>query len=199
MLHKFRHMSKERMPSSMNSSLALLLAFGALIGLGKSPAQASTGLDETRFQKTASMNDERFKVFLELEAKANAGDAASIQNLGRHYFYGLYPVKRDKAKSEALWIQGACLGSDECATFLAESVGRSTDSEAVIERTKWQIVGKLIRQAKSGASDISINRPDGVSEGSFEEARKRAEVFFSKVSIKVNPPKGRGNGKVFVR
>jgi hypothetical protein len=162
----------------MRYALALLLACCALCGQGTLPA-SPTGL-----QPIANPNDERLKVFEELQAKATAGDGESLRRLGEHFFHGQFPVIKDQAKAKEIWIKGASLASDGCAASLyVSSYGHeSTDSEEVIERTKWFIVHAVLYRMNHFKGDIKYpTRASGVSESSFEEAKARAIAFLAGV------------------
>jgi hypothetical protein len=145
-----------------------------------------------RLQSNASPTDERFKVFVELEAKAAQGDVESVAALGEYYLYGQFPVVKNPEKAFELWVQGAKAGSVKCSSFMY-SFGfppRSTDSDVVIEKTKWYIINSVLHRMNYFNGDS--RRPtklSGVSDSSFAEAMVRAEAFLADVKI-VKPASG---------
>jgi hypothetical protein len=140
----------------------------------------------------ANQNDERVKVFADLEAKAKAGDTAAMEELGRYYNEGRFPVAQDKEKAKALWTKGASLGSPSCARCMRTAIASpSTDSQAVIEMTKWSIITSVLSSRERGVEDYSgPTQWSGVSESSFKEAKARADAFLagfraSKAAVKL--------------
>lgn len=180
----------------MKHAIALLLACSALYGQGTLPAPPS-GL-----QPIANPNDERLKVFEELQAKAMAGDGDSLSSLGVYYFNGKFPVIKDQTKAKEIWIKGASLASYSCAASLySSSYGHeSTDSEEVIERTKWFIVHAVLYRMSYSKGDVKYpTRANGVSESSFEEAKARATAFLASAKVSAPAPKTAvGVGKLSV-
>jgi hypothetical protein len=170
----------------MKYALALLLTCCVLCAQGTLPA-SPTGL-----QQIQNPNDERFKVFKELEAKAEAGDTESMRAMGEYYYYGRFPVVKDQDKAKEIWIKGASLGSDECAASVyAFSYGRnSNDSEEVIERTKWYIIHSVLSRINRFNGDVKYpTSANGVSESSFEDAKARAVAFLAGVKVSKSAPK----------
>lgn len=150
---------------------------------------AQTSAQETpapviqKFQDSAQLNDERVKVFLELEAKAELGDLDAIVRVGDYYYSGRFPVTRNNGKAKALWTKGASLGSDQCASFMyAFGFPDSNDTDVVIEKTKWYIIQAQLRRNKyKTPGEPEVRKPSNVSDSSFEEAKLRAGAFLSSV------------------
>jgi hypothetical protein len=136
-----------------------------------------------KFQEFASPTDERVKVFLEIEAKAEAGDTRSLEKLGEYYFYGNFPVVQNQQKAKDTWMVGARLGSGECAGWIQSSYPDGTnDSEVLIEKEKWGIIKRQL-QSKGR---LKSYRKGNISESSFEEAKRRAEEFLATVKAAPN-------------
>lgn len=176
----------------MHRFLALALASSALFAQGTLPnPPASAPASAPGFQAIANPNDERLKVFQELDAKANAGDTAAMRTLGEYYYYGRFPVLEDVEKAKETWIKGASLGSPECASmiysFAYHAAADSTDSETVIEKTKWFIIQFSLHRQKYFNGDVRYPQaPSDVSSASFEEAKSRAAAFLA--GVKVSKP-----------
>lgn len=179
----------------MKNALALIFACCALCAQGTLPASPSG------FQPISNPNDERLKVFKEVEAKAEAGEGEAIRTLGEYYNFGKFPVIKDQTKAKEIWIKGAALGSAECAASVhVFSYSReSTDSDEVIERTKWFIIHAVLFRMNHFDGDVKYpTSANGVSESSFEEAKVRATAFLagvkvSKLAPKASPRKGSGS------
>ena len=175
----------------MKNALALIFACCALCAQGTLP------ISPLGFQPISNPNDERLKVFKEVEAKAEAGEGDALKTLGGYFFHGKFPVNKDLEKAKEIWIKGASLGSDGCAAYLySYSHGReSTDSEEVIERTKWYIIHSVLRRMNDFNGDVKYpTSADGVSESSFEEAKARAVAFLAVVKApKAASRKGSGD------
>lgn len=135
------------------------------------------------FQDSANLNDERVKVFIEIEVKAKGGDAAALSSIGDYYIIGKYPVNKNPAKAEESWTKGAMLGSEGCASRMIRSFNAGTSSESAIERTKWSAIHHylMIRNLKLNQTDFK--RPEHVSESSFTEAVKRAHAFLARANM----------------
>jgi hypothetical protein len=150
---------------------------------------AQTSAQETpapviqKFQDSAQLNDERVKVFLELEAKAELGDLDAIERIGDYYFFGRFPVIKNPEKAKALWTKGASLGSDACAgSMFLRGFPNSNETEVIIEKTKWQIIRTQLWRNKHKTLTVSTpHKPDNISDSSFEEAKLRARAFLSSV------------------
>lgn len=155
----------------------------AVLGLAQLCAQANPAEVIQKFQESAQLNDERVKVFLELEAKAEAGDLEALERIGDYYHFGRFPVTKNPDKAKALWTKGASLGSDECASSMfARGFPNSNDTEVIIEKTKWQIIyAQLSRNKYKSVPESSFRKPSNISESSFEEAKQRAGAFLSSV------------------
>jgi TPR repeat protein len=157
----------------------------AIAGVAQLSAQADPAEVPQKFQESAQLNDERVKVFLEIEAKAEGGDLEAVARIGNYYHLGLFPVSKNPAKARALWTKGAALGSEECASLmLAKGFPNSNETEVIIERTKWQIIHAHLWKIKQKMRTESVVRkPDDISESSFEESKLRAQAFLSTVSV----------------
>jgi TPR repeat protein len=162
-------------------------------------AQVAAPQEPSRFQEITNPNDERLKVFNELEAKAEAGNPGAIAELGNYYYHGQFPLIKDIEKAKQAWTMGASLGSFRCAASM-EDLGfprESSDSEIVIEKTKWFIISNALSDMNRQSEVRLPTKRYGVSESSFAEAKIRAEVFLSTVRIS-KPVKttalGDGNG-----
>ncbi len=138
-----------------------------------------------QFQESATLNDERVKVFVEIESKANGGDAGALLAIGSYYMHGQFPVNQNESKAEQYWSKGASIGSDECASRMYRSFNKGTTSEAVIERTKWAMISHRLLSLKRGYAQYEFKRPEDVSESSFAEATKRAQAFLNSSSVGV--------------
>lgn len=162
----------------------LSLALAVLFAHGDLTAQDSKVAAASKWQAEASPNDERVKVFVELETKAEAGDLLALRQVGEYYFNGSFPVTQNQETAKALWIKGANLGDDQCANLIyMYAFPASYDTEVVIEKTKWMIIQAALRMKKSKSTPREASRPNGISESSFQEAKERAEAFLSKVTI----------------
>lgn len=178
----------------MKHALALILTCCTLCAQG-TPPSAPLGL-----QPIANPNDERLKVFEELQAKATAGDTDALLKLGQYFYYGKFPVVKDPEKAKEVWIKGASLGSPNCAAEIETKLfdHESTDSEEVIERTKWFIIEQVLFGMKFNKGDLRYpTKRANVSESSFEEAKARATLFLTSVVTpnpiaKSTPKKGSG-------
>lgn len=174
----------------MKHALALILTCCTLCAQGTLPSSPS-GL-----QPITNPNDERLKIFEELQTKATAGDADALLNLGEYYLYGKFPVVKDQERAKEVWIRGASLGSADCAArvYMASYNRNSTDSEEVIERTKWFIIQQVLLNMKYSNGDMKYpTKADRVSESSFEEAKARAAAFLANVRAPIINPKTRSN------
>ncbi len=173
----------------------LLILSVALAGAQEPPSSVSV----PRFQEFVSPSDERVKVFMEIEAKAETGDLESLAKVGEYYFHGRFPVTQNQVRASEIWTKGASLGSHECANFLAFGVYEQTgnDSERIIERLKWEIIGRNLGsfgfvtvKGSKGPESIRVSidtgdfsRPEGVSESSFLEAKRRAADFLATMKV----------------
>ena len=160
----------------MKYGLALILACCALCAQDK-PATPSG------FQPITNPNDERLKLFGELNTKAEAGDTTALVSLGDYYFNGQFPVVEDMEKAKEAWTKAASLGSSIAANKLQHLLTRSTDSEKVIERTKWFIIASVLRSMSVSGERIYPTMYPGVSVSSFEEAKAQAADFIAKVKV----------------
>lgn len=180
----------------MKHALALILACCALCGQGTPPAPPAD------LQPIANPNDERLKVFKELELKAESEDTEAMRALGEYYLYGRFPVVKNVEKAKEAWTKGASLGADQCASMMyiyAYPPG-AIDSEVVIERTKWFIIYSAMRRMNLDGGDATYpSKLSGVSESSFEEAKVRAAAFLASAKVpapasKTSSRKGTGMG-----
>jgi hypothetical protein len=155
----------------------------AVLGLAQLSAQANPSEVIQKFQESAQLNDERVKVFLELEAKAEGGDLEALERIGDYYHFGRFPVTKNPDKAKTLWTKGASLGSDECASSMfARGFPNSNETEIIIEKTKWQIIhAQLWRNKHKSTPESGFRKPSNISESSFEEAKLRAGAFLSSV------------------
>ena len=161
-------------------ALAMFLFFGVLYAQdAKGPAPT-----KSKWQSDVSPNDERVKIFTELEAKAQAGDIGAVRQVGEYLFHGTFPVAQNKEMGQALWILGATMGDEQCAGLIhAFGFADSYDSEVIIEKTKWLIIHFALRAKKGKYAAKVPSRPNGVSESSFQEAKDRADTFLAKVTF----------------
>jgi TPR repeat protein len=157
----------------------------AVVGLAQLSGQVNPAEVTQKFQESAQLNDERVKVFLELEAKAEDGDQEALGKVGNYYYFGQFPVAKNPAKAKALWTKGAALGSEECASSMfAKGYPASNETEVIIERTKWQIIhAHLWRIKHKSRNENVVRKPDDISESSFEEAKLRAQVFLASSTV----------------
>jgi hypothetical protein len=155
----------------------------AIVGLGQLCAQANPTEVIQKFQDSAQLNDERVKVFLELESKAELGDLEALERIGDYYYFGRFPVMKNPEKAKALWTKGASLGSDVCAgSMFLRGFPNSNETEVIIEKTKWQIIRtQLWRNKHKTLTESTLQKPDNISDSSFEEAKLRAGAFLSSV------------------
>jgi hypothetical protein len=155
----------------------------AVVGLAQLCAQANPAEVIQKFQDSAQLNDERVKVFLELEAKAELGDLEALERIGDYYYFGRFPVMKNPEKAKALWTKGASLGSDECAASMhARGIPNSNETEVIIEKTKWLIIRtQLWRNKHKTLTESPLHKPDNISDSSFEEAKMRARAFLTSV------------------
>lgn len=173
----------------MKHALALILTCCALCAQGTLPSSGALPSSPSGFQPITNPNDERLKVFEEIQAKATAGDAAALLEIGTYYYYGKFPVVKDQEKAKEVWVKGASLGSPNCAAEIEIKLydSRSTDSEQVIEKTKWFIIEQVLVGMKFNRGDVRYpTKRANVSESSFEEAKARATLFLSTV-VAPNP------------
>ena len=164
-------------------ALAMFLFFGVLCAQdAKGPAKEPT--PPSKWQANVSPNDERVKIFTELEAKAQAGDIGAVRQVGEYLFHGTFPVAQNKEMGQALWVLGATMGDEQCAGLIhAFGFADSYDSEVIIEKTKWLIIHFALRAKKGKYAAKVPSRPNGVSESSFQEAKDRADTFLAKVTF----------------
>jgi hypothetical protein len=144
-----------------------------------------------KFQESAQLNDERVKVFLELEAKAALNDKKALGDVGRYYCDGRFPVLKNIEKGKGHLLRGASLGDIRCATLMWEYTnknGDENDPEHVVETQKWHLIWTSLSRVKSEF----VRRPDNVSEASWAEAKARADAFLA--GVKVSVPSTKGNG-----
>lgn len=165
-----------------------------VLGLAQLSGQVNPAEVTQKFQESAQLNDERVKVFLELEAKAELGDLEALERIADYYYFGRFPVTKNPDKAKALWTKGASLGSDECATnMFLRALPNSNETEVVIEKTKWQIIrAQLWRNKHKTVVGSDFRKPSNISESSFQEAKLRAQAFLTaSPGIHVNDaPKG---------
>ena len=186
----------------MKHALALILACCALFAQGVLPDQpARVPSSPSGLQPIGNPNDERLKVFKELEAKADAGDAEVLERFAEYYYYGTFPTLKNHEKAKEIWVKGASLGSANCAAIMSMRAfpEGSTDSEVVIERTKWFIISYSLRTKRDGFEYRYPSRSREISEPSFEEAKARATAFLAGVKVSAPAPntsyrKGTGMG-----
>ena len=160
-------------------------------------AQVAAPQEPSRFQEITNPNDERLKVFNELEAKAEAGNPEALEELGNYYYRGRFPLIKDIEKAKQAWTSGASLGSFLCAARMESSgyPAGSSDSEFVIEKTKWFIISNALSDMNRQSEVRLPTKRSGVSESSFAEAKIRAEMFLS--TVKISKPiktAAQGNG-----
>ena len=164
----------------MKCAFALLLTCCAL------SAQVTPTQEPSGFQPIENPNDERLKVFAELNAKANAGDTEALRLLGEYYHRGLFPATKDSEKAKEVWTRGAALGSNECAGMMYAYAypTSSTDSEIVIEKTKWFIIQAVLFRITHFRGEVKYpTQHQGISTASFEEAKARAAIFLGGVKM----------------
>jgi TPR repeat protein len=178
----------------MHLYIAFAFASSALFAQGTLPnSPSSAPRSASGFQVIANPNDERLKLFQELDAKADAGDTAAMRTLGEYYFNGRFPVLKDVEKAKETWIKGASLGSSQCASMIhifAYDNADSTDSETVIEKTKWFIIQYSLSRQKYPPA------PSNVSSSSFEEAKSRAAAFLAGVKVRSPASTGSSQGMI---
>lgn len=157
----------------------------AVLGLAQLCAQANPSEVIQKFQESAQLNDERVKVFLELEAKAEDGDHEALSKVGNYYYFGLFPVVKNPAKAKDIWTKGASLGSEECASFMFDKgYPASNETETIIEKTKWQIIHAHLWSIKHKSRNAyAVRKPDDISESSFQEAKLRAQAFVASSTV----------------
>lgn len=158
----------------MKHALALILTCCALYAQGMLPSSPS-GL-----QSIANPNDERLKVFQELEAKAALNDGDALAEVGRYYCDGRFPVLQNIEKGKGYFLRGASMGHAGCATRMWEYTnkhGDHNDPEHVIETAKWHLIWTTLSRVESR----HVTRPDNVSESSWAEANSRASAFLAGV------------------
>lgn len=166
----------------------------AVLGLAQLPAQDSPATATQKFHESAKINDERVKIFLELEAKAESGDIEALRQVGEYYHFGRFPVIKNPDRAKVLWSKGALLGSEDCASSMhLHAYPNSNESEVIIEKTKWRVIQLLIRQKNSPRRQTEIERPSDISESSFEEAKLRARSFLSNTSTTPTRAKSSAN------
>lgn len=161
----------------MKHTLALILACCALCGQDNPAATDLAGL-----QPITNPKDERLNVFRELEAKAALDDIKALEEIGRYYCNGQFPVLKNIEKGKAYLTRGASLGNARCATFMWEYTknnGDVNDPEHVIEREKWRMIWSVLY----GIDIDQVRRPPNVSESSFEEAKARAATFLARAKV----------------
>jgi hypothetical protein len=155
-------------------------------------AQGTQPATSPGFQPIENANDERLKVFKELEFKAEAGETEALSKLGHYYFQGQFPVLKNEEKAKEIWVKGASLGSDQCASWMYGLAfpKNNNDSDVVIERTKWYIIQSVLHRMNYFGGDTEYpSGLRGVSESSFEEAKVRAAVFLAGVKTSKSPTK----------
>lgn len=158
-------------------SNCILMAF---LGLAQLPAQVNPAEGTQKFQESAQLNDERVKVFMELEAKAALNDGKAMEQVGRYYCDGRFPVLQNLEKGKDFLLRGASLGDVGCATRMWEYTnknGDENDPEHVIETQKWHLIWTSLARVNSEF----VRRPDEVSEASWAEAKSRAVAFLAGV------------------
>jgi hypothetical protein len=163
----------------------------AVVGLAQLSGQVNPAEVTQKFQDSAQLNDERVKVFLELEAKAALNDKKALGDVGRYYCDGRFPVLKNIEKGKGHLLRGASLGDIRCATLMWEYTnknGDENDPEHVVETQKWHLIWTSLSRVKSEF----VRRPDNVSEASWAEAKARADAFLA--GVKVSVPSTKGNG-----
>ncbi len=172
----------------------------AVVGLAQLSGQVNPAEVTQKFQESAQLNDERVKVFLELEAKAALNDKKALGDVGRYYCDGRFPVLKNIEKGKGYLLRGASLGDIRCATLMWEYTnknGDENDPEHVVETQKWHLIWTSLSRVKSEF----VRRPDNVSEASWAEAKVRADAFLAGVKVSVPSTKGSGvssnDGAVF--
>ena len=168
-------------PYPMKYGLVLIFACCALCAQDK-PASPSG------FQTITNPNDERLKIFEELNIKAKAGDTNALASLGDYYFYGQFPVVLNTEIAKEIWTKAASLGSAEAAARMQNRFHQnSTDSEEVIEKTKWSIITYVLGRIRVYGETKYPAQYSGVSDSSFGEAKARAAAFIAEVKISKPP------------
>lgn len=155
----------------------MLMAVG---GLAQLSGQVNPVEVTQKFQESAQPNDERVKVFLELEAKAALNDGKALAEIGRYYCDGRFPVLKDLEKGKGYFLRGASFGDVRCATLMWEYTnnnGDENDPEHVVETQKWHLIWTSLSRVKTEF----VRRPDNVSEASWAEAKERAAAFLAGV------------------
>lgn len=163
----------------------------AVVGLAQLSGQVNPAEVTHKFQESAQLNDERVKVFLELEAKAALNDGKALAEVGRYYCDGRFPVLQNIEKGKGHFLRGASLGDAGCATRMWEYTNKNgdpNDPEHVIETEKWHMIWTRLRRIDSRF----VTRPDHVSEASWAEAKARADAFLAGVKVTVPSTKGSG-------
>jgi hypothetical protein len=155
------------------------------VGLTQLSGQVNPTEGIQKFQDSAQLNDERVKVFLELETKAEDGDHEALSKIGNYYYFGLFPVVKNPAKAKAIWTKGASLGSEECASFMFDKgYPTSNETEIIIEKTKWQIIHAHLWSIKhKSRNGYAVRKPDDISESSFQDAKLRAQAFIASSTV----------------
>lgn len=174
----FCYSIKMRLQIVLTLACANLFAQGAPTN-NKAASDSPKSPEIPQFQETATLNDERVKVFVEIETKAKTGDTSALLALGDYYMYKQFPVNKNEAKAEEYWTKGASLGSEDCASRMYLHFNKGTESESVIEKTKWAAIRHQLMKIKHGMPRHEFTRPNNVSESSFNEATKRAEAFIA--------------------
>ena len=166
----------------MKHALALILACCALCGQEKTAAPDTAGL-----QPITNPKDERINVFRELEAKAALDDKKALEEVGRYYCDGRFPVLQNVEKGKGYFLRGASMGDAQCAIRMWEytnKIGDANDPEHVIDTSKWHIIWTSLSRVESRF----VTRPDHVSEASWAEAHLRAAAFLAAVKLKTEKP-----------
>lgn len=156
-----------------------------VVGLTQLTGQVNPAEVTQKFQDSAQVNDERVKVFLELETKAEDGDHEALGKVGNYYYFGQFPVAKNPSKAKAVWTKGAALGSAECASFMFDKgYPDSNETEIIIEKTKWQIIHAHLWSIKHKSRNAYVVRkPDDISVSSFQEAKLRAQAFTASSTV----------------
>jgi len=163
--------------------LLLAITSLALCAQDSQGPNQSKPLTQSKFQSGSDPNDERFKIFSELEDKAATGSIDALKVVGEYYINGRFPVNKNTDMAKEMWTSGALLGSDVCASFISIfTFPMSNDTEVVIERTKWSIISSRLRRNRFGSQGREDIKPSTISESSFAEATRRAELFLLGVS-----------------